>query len=238
MTDKKWYILQPVYGGKWGVPDKNTPWSNDCNIALGRLLQAGGNHFSNDDIDMTADIYYMIIFNTDHYEKELEVIRKLRAKGSKVILTFSADMRFLTGEGLLGSTGINYTDICAEADLIISAVPDHIKLYGRYQYKVISMGVFLERLNFSSINDIKDIDITTDLFDILQCINGNGYTNIYMPIHDTLCYLLDYEQNLETFMKKLQTMKLHKEDITYRLLFRTTWHNNNKTAEKWLQKYL
>lgn len=157
-TDKKWYILQPVYGGKWGIPDKNIPWSNDCNITLGKLLQAPGNHFSNDDIDFDADIYYMIIFNTDHYEKELELIKKLKSLGKKVILTFSADMRFLTGEGLLGHTGINYTDLCAEVDLIISGIPEHIKIYGRYQHKVLSMGVFLERLNFST-NIEKDIDI-------------------------------------------------------------------------------
>jgi hypothetical protein len=157
--DKKWLILQPVYGGKWDIPDANLPWTNDCNIGLGRLLQASGNHFSNNDIDMSCDIYYMIIFNVDHYEKELELIKKLKSLNKKVILTFSADMRFLTGEGLLGHTGINYTDLCAEADLIISGVPEHIRFYGRYQHKVISMGVFLERLNFHNEGIEKDIDI-------------------------------------------------------------------------------
>jgi hypothetical protein len=158
-SDKKWYILQPVYGGKWGIPDKGLPWSNDCNITLGKLLQAPGGHFSNDDIDFTADIYFMIIFGVGHYEKEIELIKKLKSLGKKVILTFSADMRFLTGEGLLGDTGINYTDLCAEADLIISGVPEHIKIYGRSEHKTISMGVFLERLNFSTPYDQKDIDI-------------------------------------------------------------------------------
>jgi hypothetical protein len=158
-TDKKWYILQPIYGGKWSIPDKNTSWSNDCNITLGKLLQAPANHFSNNDIDFSADIYFIIIFGIDHYEKELELIKKLKSLGKKVILTFSADMRFLTGEGLLGHTGINYTDLCAEADLIISGVPDHIKIYGRYEYKTISMGVFLERMNFSNPSIKKDIDI-------------------------------------------------------------------------------
>jgi len=158
-SDKRWYILQPVYGGKWSIPDASLPWTNDCNIALGRLLQAPASHFSNEDIDLTADIYYMIIFNVDHYEKELELIKKLKSLNKKVILTFSADMRFLTGEGLLGHQGINYTDLCAEADLVISGVPENIKFYGRYQHKVISMGVFLERLNFSNSVLPKDIDI-------------------------------------------------------------------------------
>jgi hypothetical protein len=157
--DKKWYILQPVYGGKWGIPDINTPWTNDSNITLGKLLQAPANHFSNDDIDFSADIYILIIFGTGHYPKELELIKKLKSLNKKIIIAFSADDRFQTGAGLLNSDGLNYTDLCSEADLIWSALPAHIKVYGRYQHKVIDMGIFLERVNFSLPYENRDIDI-------------------------------------------------------------------------------
>ena len=158
-TDKKWLILQHVWGGQWEVPDANIPWTNDCNIALGKLLRSPANHFANDNIDMNADIYFMIIVGTDYYKEEIALIKKLKANGAKVIIGFSSDMRFLTGEGLLGPTGINYTDLCREADVVVSGLPAHLKVFGRYQHKVIDYGVCLERVNFSKPYEERDIDI-------------------------------------------------------------------------------
>jgi hypothetical protein len=158
-TDKKWVLIQQIYGGKWGVPDINLPWTNDTNISLAKMLRATGDHFANQDVDLDADIYILVLFGTEDYEQKIEFIKKVKAKGAKVILCVSSDMRFLTGEGLLSGTGLNYTHICEQVDMIWSQVPSHVKLYGRYQHKVIDVGVMLEHVNFSLPYEQRDIDI-------------------------------------------------------------------------------
>lgn len=157
--DKKWLIMQPIEGGRWSTPNFNAPWNDDCNIALGKLLQCGASHINNVDIDMTADIYILLSAYTHTYEHEIEFIRKVKANGSKVILSISSDYKFLTGDNLINKNGIIYTALCKEVDIIMSGIPSHMKFFGRYQHKVINMGMFLERVNFSLPYEQRDIDI-------------------------------------------------------------------------------
>lgn len=156
---KKWLILQPIVGGQWGVPSPNLPWDIDCNVGLGRLLQASASHVTNPGVNMNVDIYVMLCAYPHAYESEIEFIRKVKAKGAKVVLCISTDYKFLTGHELINSNGILYTELCKEVDVIIPGIPSHMKLFGRYQNKVIDMSLFLERLNFSLPYEQRDIDI-------------------------------------------------------------------------------
>lgn len=158
-SDKKWVLMQGVPNGRFNAPPKDTPWTNDTNVALCKMLQANASHVNNNDIDYTADIYILILLETELYERYLEFIKEVHSRGAKVILCVSSDHRFMVGQGLLNSRGINYTDICAEADLIFSQVPESLKLYGRYQSKVIGVGMIPERVNFGLPYDQRDIDI-------------------------------------------------------------------------------
>jgi hypothetical protein len=49
--------------------------------------------------------------------------------------------------------------MCKEADLVLSGLPSHMRVYGRYQHKVVDFGIFLERVNFSLPYEQRDIDI-------------------------------------------------------------------------------
>ncbi len=158
-TDKKWLIMQPIQNGRWAVPDINKPWDVDCNIALGKLLRAPASHICNNDIDMTADIYCLLSAYTCFYQQEIDFCKRVRSLGKKVVLFLSTDYKFLTGQDLLSESGILYSDLCNEADLIISGMPSHFKFFGRNQHKVIDMGIFLERVNFSIPYEQRDIDL-------------------------------------------------------------------------------
>ena len=156
---KKWLIMQPIAGGEWQAPSPNLKWDIDCNVGLGRLLHSGASCVGNARIDMTADIYVMLCAYPHAYEKEIEFMRTVRARGAKVVLCISTDYKFLTGHELINSNGILYTALCKEADVILPGIPSHMKLFGRYQHKVIDMSLFLERINFSLPYEQRDIDI-------------------------------------------------------------------------------
>jgi hypothetical protein len=151
--------MQPIVGGAWGAPSPNIPWDIDCNVGLGRLLHCGASCVGNANIDMTADIYVMLCAYPHAYEQEIEFIKTVRSRGAKVILCISTDYKFLTGHELMNSNGILYTALCKEADIILPGIPSHMKLFGRYQHKVIDMSLFLERINFSLPYEQRDIDI-------------------------------------------------------------------------------
>lgn len=156
---KKWLIMQPIAGGEWQTPNPNLKWDIDCNVGLGRLLHSGASCVGNARIDMTADIYVMLCAYPHAYEKEIEFMKTVKARGAKVVLCISTDYKFLTGYELMNNNGLLYTALCNEADVIIPGIPSHMKLFGRYQHKVIDMSLFLERLNFSLPYEQRDIDI-------------------------------------------------------------------------------
>ena len=121
---KRYILMQGVPGGKFNAPSIDHPWTNDTNVALCRMLQANASHVNNPDIDYTADIYFLVLLETELYERYIEFIKQVHSNGGKVILCISSDHRFMVGQGLLNSRGINYTHVCDEVDLIFSQVAE------------------------------------------------------------------------------------------------------------------
>jgi hypothetical protein len=155
---ERWIIIQPTHVDRRLLPQDN-PWGNDSFNNLSRHFNARLYHIDDKELDMTADVYWLINFNIELIEKEIEFIKSVKAKGAKVIIGFSQDGRFLQGIGLINSKGTIYTELCAVADGIVSGVDSSLGFFGRYEHKVINAGEIVENLNFSNSNIIRDIDI-------------------------------------------------------------------------------
>jgi hypothetical protein len=154
----KFIILQPSHGDRRLLPP-NYPWGNDSFNNLSRLFQARLYHINDPGIEMDAKVYWLINFDIGLADKEIEFIKKVQANGAKVIIGFSQDLRFLLGVALMNENGTMYTDICAVADGITSGCSPDVRIYGRYQDKMIPMGEVLDDLDFSYEVENKDIDL-------------------------------------------------------------------------------
>lgn len=159
---KKWTIIQPLRT-QWDIPplerDPNF-YDNNAFYTISRLLRADAYHIDCPVINEDSDIYFLIAFDPALMLKELNFIRKMKAMGKKVVLAFSQDYRFLIGDALVSPEGVLYTDLVKEADLTMAGVSSKLKIYGRYQNKVIEGGPFLEDLNFNAIpHNERKIDV-------------------------------------------------------------------------------
>jgi hypothetical protein len=155
---KKWVVIHPLQTN-WGIPDVNHPWGIDPFYQISRLTRAPGYHVTDSNIDMTANVYFLISFDISLINKEIEFVRQVHANGGKVVVAFSQDNRFFTGDHLVSNEGTSYIDLVNEADLTISGVSEDLHVYGRAQHKVIPGGQFLEHLNFSNPVETRNIDL-------------------------------------------------------------------------------
>ena len=159
MIEKKWTCIQPLRTS-WTAPNISTPWSNNPFHNDSKLLRANAYHIDSIDIEMDSDVYLLISYDIGNLEKEIKLVKELKSKGAKIVIGFSFDLRFLIGDGLLSPSGTLYTALCKEVDIILSGVSDNYKCYGRYQDKVFPLGMFLERLNLSTVSyENRNIDL-------------------------------------------------------------------------------
>lgn len=174
--NKKVIVIQALRD-HWDAPPINEPWSNFCDRNLTRLLQCSAwhlEHFEAGLVPLDADVYTMCSFDVSLLDREIEMVKKLKSLGKKVIVGFSADLRFLIGNCLMSPTGTIYTELCKHVDLIMSAASPDLHLYGRYQDKVIPFGVPFERGDLSTI-PYKDrpIDVLVSSSIGEECISQN-----------------------------------------------------------------
>lgn len=169
--NKKWTWITPLMG--WDCPPLHEPYTRDNGRVMSRLLRA--NAFSlkypnTKEIELDSDIYVIISFDIKMLDKEIEFAKKLKGLGKKIVICMSADYRWLNGENLISPNGKLYTELAEYADVILSGVGDNIAVYGRYQYKVLSWGLPVERLNLSTQPfESRDIDILiSSTFDLSQ----------------------------------------------------------------------
>jgi hypothetical protein len=151
--DRKWGMLEPSMRpvGEEPPPPYDSIWTNNNFINLARLLRSPRYHVVNPSIP-PAEAWYIISCIDTHLEQEIAFAQQARATGAKVVVALSTDARFHVGHGLYcHSTGTLYTELCKHADAITSGMPDHLHLYGDHQSKVVPLGEFVERLNFSTI---------------------------------------------------------------------------------------
>jgi len=149
--DKKWVWITPLQT-TWKAPQSNEPFTQDSDRNFTRLVQADAyhiNYFERNEIPMDADIYVLASFDIGNLDKEIIFAQKIKELGKKLIVCYSADLRFLLGNCFISSTGNLYTELCKYADVILSGVGEDIQIYGRYSNKVMSYGLAMERLNFS-----------------------------------------------------------------------------------------
>ena len=98
-TDKRWVLIQEIYGGKWGVPDINLPWTNDTNISLAKMLRATGDHFANQDVDLDADIYILVLFGTEDYEqRDIDILLSGSIFRNEATLSFALEIMMMLKE--------------------------------------------------------------------------------------------------------------------------------------------
>jgi hypothetical protein len=129
---------------------------------LSKQFKAPCYHILDANIPLDADGYMICSFDINLIEKEIEFVKKVQANGAKVIVGFSQDMRFLHGGALMSSSGTLWTSLCEVADVISSGVNIDLKIYGRFQHKVIPLGEVLEDYNWTVPEEEK-------LYDLIGC---------------------------------------------------------------------
>jgi hypothetical protein len=144
----KFVILNPTHVDKRKI-SKDTPWSNDSFNNLSRLFDAQLFHINNEGIDETGDIYWLINFDINLLDKELDFLKKMKDKGKKIIVGFSQDRRFMLGKELITKNGTLFTEMYKIADIVSGGINPKLKMFGRYQDKIVSFGEILEDINFS-----------------------------------------------------------------------------------------
>jgi hypothetical protein len=153
----KFVIIQPshVDGRKLS---KDSLWSPDSFNNLSRLFDAQLFHITHNNIDETADVYWLINFDIELLDKEIAFLKRMKEKGKKIIVGFSQDRRFLMGQGLLNSRGTLYTELCDVADVVSSGMSKDLFIFGRYENKVVHFGEIFEEVNLSIPVEQRDID--------------------------------------------------------------------------------
>ena len=153
MLNKKWVLIQPLET-IWDPPPINAPWNNHPDMNLSRLLQCKAyhiNHVEQGLVPLDADIYFIGDCHIGWLDKEIAFAKKLKELGKKVVVTFSADLRFLIGNCLITAEGTLYTELCEYADVILSGFSADLRAFGRYQHKVFPWGCTLERINLATV---------------------------------------------------------------------------------------
>jgi hypothetical protein len=148
ILDKRWILIQPTHRNG-GVSPQNMPWTNDSFRMLSKQFNAACYHIQDENIPLDADGYIMCSFDANLAKQEIDFLNKVRANGAKTLLGFSHDGRFLVGGGLLNEDGYLWTSVCEATDVISSGVNPELKIYGRFQHKVIPLGEVVEDLNWS-----------------------------------------------------------------------------------------
>jgi hypothetical protein len=160
MRKLRWTLINPTY--KNGIQFlSEAVWCNDSFYNLSRLFDAKLYHITDSNIDETADAYFIPNFDIALIDKEIEFAKKMKARGAKILAAYSQDVRFLHGGGLINNDGTLYTGLCEVADVISSGVNPNMKIFGRYQDKVIHMGEIIEDNDFSIPYEKRDIDLLT-----------------------------------------------------------------------------
>jgi len=160
LNNLKVVLINPTHHHGKTVP-KSMIWTNDSFDTSAKLFGAKLYHILDEDIDRTADLYYIINFDINLIDKEIEFATQMKQRGAKILVSYSQDVRFLHGGGLWNSKGFIYTDLCEVADMIVCGISQDIKIYGRYQDKVIQMGEIIEDNDFSIPYEERDIDLLT-----------------------------------------------------------------------------
>lgn len=93
-----------------------------------------------------ADVWFMHHGAPNATEAEIKFARGARAKGKKIVLGMTSELKWLNGTGRIAKTGHIYSDLLKEVDLIISEVHPSWKVYGRYQDKVIGLSEPLDHI--------------------------------------------------------------------------------------------
>lgn len=160
IIQEKWLIVQPSHhSGVVISPFAN--WTPDSFNNLSRLFQAPLYHINDDNIPTNYDVYMICNYDIELLNKEIQFALDRKKDGAKIIVGFSQDMRFLHGAGLHDSKGNLFTALCDVADGIVSGVHPNLRVYGRYQDKVIEWGEILEPKNFSMPYEGRPIDLLT-----------------------------------------------------------------------------
>ncbi len=156
----KWTVINPTHHhGK--LVQEYMMWSNDSFDNLSRLLNAKLYHILDEDIDKEADAYFIANFDINLVDKEIEFAKQMKDRGAKILAAYSQDVRFLHGQGLLNNNGTLWTGLAEVADVISSGINTDLKIFGRYQNKVIPMGEIIEDNDFSIPYHERDIDLLT-----------------------------------------------------------------------------
>ena len=151
MVKEKFVLLQPTHhNGVQPEPNFNQ-WTNDPFINTAKFFNCPLYNINND-IPLVFDVYWLCHFSIADIEKEIELIKKVKSMGKKVFITFSHDLRFLLGDEHLMSfkTATLYTELCELADAIGGGVSSDLRMFGRFQHKVIPFGDVLQNVNFSN----------------------------------------------------------------------------------------
>lgn len=158
VAKEKFVLLQPTFHG--GVDVSNhRGWTNDPFISTAKCINAPMYNINDNNIPTDRDIYWFVNFAISDMNKEIVLMEKLKNSGKKIFLSFSHDMRFLIGDGLLNADGYLFTELCRLADAIGGGVSNKYKIFGRYQHKVIDFGDILFDINFSKPFNNRSIDL-------------------------------------------------------------------------------
>jgi len=158
MIAEKWIILQPTYHNGIISP-QNLGWTNDPFLITSKFLKAPLYNIKDQNIPLDYDIYWLIQYSIDDLEKEIAFVKQIKSLGKKTFLSFSHDLRFANGSGLMNANGLLWTELCKYVDGIGSGVSDDLKIFGRYQDKTISFGDILLDYNFSKPYNERTIDV-------------------------------------------------------------------------------
>jgi hypothetical protein len=162
LRNKKTVIISALRVLSLHPPEENAPWDNWPDKNMARLTRAPMyhlEHFEQGLLPLDADIYVMCQFDISLIEREIEMCKYLKSLGKKIVIGFSADLRFLIGNCLISPLGTLYTELLEYVDIIMSGIHTNWAIYGRYSHKVMPYGVVVEKLNFSNSNVEKNIDI-------------------------------------------------------------------------------
>jgi len=159
IIDKTCAIIQPTHSGGQLSP-QNMSWTNDSFRMLSKQFNAPCYHIGEGkNIPLNKDFYILCSFDITIIQKEIEFVNEVHKNGGKVLSGFSQDLRFLNGGALLNHQGYLYTDLCEVSDAVSSGINPEMKVYGRFQNKVIPLGEIIEDINWSTPFEQKEYDL-------------------------------------------------------------------------------
>lgn len=135
-------------------PPLDEPWSINVERNFYRLLQAPSWSLARvNEIDPSQfDAFLMPEWNIAWIDAEVALAKRLSEGGCKVVTAYSHDLRFLIGNAMINEeTGTLWTATCEYASLILSGLPEHLHMFGRYEDKVMSFGYPFERMQLGDV---------------------------------------------------------------------------------------